>query len=441
MSNIIKEPFGKLPEDLVYIDVGSNIDFLTGPTFDSTKFNTEELGTRLSRGINITRGKMRWGKNNTQYWNDDISSLEKYQLTKNDLVIGMDGSLVGRNYALVTKEDLPCLLVQRVARLRNNNSLDIRYLYYAIASDYWLNYVDVVKTNSGIPHISNGDIKNFSIPKHSIKNQKKIAKILTNIDQLIKNTQELIDKHTSIKQGMMTDLFTRGIDLTTGQLRPSIEQAPHLYKETELGWVPRDWDIKTINDLAVRVGSGVTPTGGSEIYKSEGVMFLRSQNIIFDSLKLDDVAYIDDSIHESMISSEVFAYDVLINITGASIGRCCCLPNGLGPVNTNQHVCAIRFSKPKKEDSIYLSKVLASYIGQNQIYTLNAGGNREGLNYQQLRSFLIPWPKNSKEIDAITERLVSIDLKIDKNVDAVNKYTLLKKGLMQDLLTGKVAVS
>ena len=200
------------------------------------------------------------------------------------------------------------------------------------------------------------------------------------------------------------------------------------------GKLPEDWKLKTIDDLSVRVGSGVTPRGGSEVYTHEGVLFIRSQNVRFNGLDLGDVAYIDQKTHDSMQASEIFPQDVLFNITGASIGRCCIVPDGIGSANVNQHVCAIRLSDPTTSDARYLSIVLSSSIGQDQVLRFNAGGNREGLNYQQLRSFQIPWPPRAQR-KVIAEILSTVDRAIEQTEAAIAKQQRIKTGLMQDLLT------
>ena len=152
-----------------------------------------------------------------------------------------------------------------------------------------------------------------------------------------------------------------------------------------------------LDQLASRVGSGITPTGGESVYTPEGVLFIRSQNVHFDGLRFNDVAYIPERIHLSMLRSEVFENDVLLNITGASIGRCCRMPNIDGYANVNQHVCAIRLHGSTEATAGVLAAVLESRIGQHQIAQLNAGGNREGLNYKQVRSFVLPWPDDDSE--------------------------------------------
>lgn len=140
---------------------------------------------------------------------------------------------------------------------------------------------------------------------------------------------------------------------------------------------PDDWSQAKIDKLSSKVGSGVTPRGGSKAYSTSGVKFIRSQNVHFTGLKLSDVVYISQDIHESMSGSQLQDNDVLLNITGASIGRCTFVPNGFGEANVNQHVCIIRPNE--KIESAYLSQWFSSDDGQNAIMTYQAGGNSGGM--------------------------------------------------------------
>ena len=319
--------------------------------------------------------------------------------------------------------------------LRAKNGYDQSFVFYS------LEHKDMTPFIKGGTRakLNQWELRQVKIASPSLPEQHKIARILSTVDKQIEKTEELIAKYQSIKQGMMHDLFTRGVD-QNGRLRPPQLEAPDLYKQSPLGWLPKEWESHTINDLATRVGSGITPTGGSEVYLTEGVIFIRSQNVKFSGLDLTDVAYIDEVTHHLMAGSEVFPYDVLINITGASIGRCCCMPDGLGKTNSNQHVCCIRLADSCEEDAKYLATILSSPIGQNQVFCLNAGGNREGLNYQQIRSFIVPWSKKQERIQ-VSALLSTIQKSLESEYLLLEKLKEKKTGLMQDLLTGAVRVS
>jgi len=275
MSDTLQTPLGPLPKEWDYREIGPHVDLLTGPAFDSSRFDDNPVGTRLARGINVTKGYFRWDSDITKYWPRLTSDVEKYLLQENDVIIGMDGSLVGRNYALVSQDDVPSLLVQRVARLRTDNELDCRFLYYFIASDFWLAHVDVVKTHSGIPHISNGDIREFRIAFPPSPEQRKIARILTTLDNLIEKTETLIAKYQAIRQGVMHDLFTRGID-EHGHLRPPQTEAPHLYKQSQLGWIPKEWEVRQIGDLANYMNGH---SFDAALWSRHGLPIIRIQNL------------------------------------------------------------------------------------------------------------------------------------------------------------------
>lgn len=190
------------------------------------------------------------------------------------------------------------------------------------------------------------------------------------------------------------------------------------------------WTTHRLGDLVQKVGSGVTPKGGSDSYVEQGVPFIRSQNVLWGRISLDDVAYISSVQHERMLNSSLQPLDVLLNITGASIGRCAVLPNDFEQGNVNQHVCVIR-PKPLL-DPHYLAHYLLSDLGQDQIGRLQAGGNREGLNYQQIREFSITCPPlgEQKKIAAI---LTSVNDKLDVIACQITATEALKQGLMQTL--------
>lgn len=266
--------------------------------------------------------------------------------------------------------------------------------------------------------------------------QAKIAEILSTVDRAIEQTEALIAKQQRIKTGLMQDLLTRGID-EHGNLRT---EQTHKFKDSPLGRIPVEWANPLIGNIAVHVGSGVTPRGGETVYTKEGILFIRSQNVHFGGLHLSDVSYISQRIHDTMRRSEVFENDVLLNITGASIGRCCAMPKINCPANVNQHVCAIRLDQATQSDAGFLVAVIESSIGQNQILKFNAGGNREGLNYEQVKSFVLPWPE-VEERQRSHALIKEAEETLEMSRLNLEKLRSIKTGLMQDLLTGSVRFS
>ena len=213
------------------------------------------------------------------------------------------------------------------------------------------------------------------------------------------------------------------------------EEVPAGYKRTEVGVIPEDWECAGLGDLTTRVGSGITPSGGERVYVTEGRPFLRSQNVGWGALDLSDLAFITDELHASFAGSEIEEGDVLLNITGASIGRSAVADITIARGNVNQHVCEIR-TDPHALDPHFLNSYLLSAAGQKQIDSFQAGGNRQGLNYSQIRSFQIPRPPLSEQ-HAIAEALSDVGRLLAALEAQIAKKRAIMQAAMQQLLTGK----
>ena len=197
---------GEIPEDWEVATVGGKCDFLTGFPFPSNKYT--ENGVRLLRGSNVKRGVTDWSEGITQYWPGITPDIRNYELAEKDIVISMDGSLVGRSFAQLSKSDLPAILLQRVARLRSEN-VEIDYLKEWVCSNYFTEYCDSVKTVTAIPHISPDDIRNFKFPlPPTKKEQKDISNVLSEMHEEIEILEQHLNKTQQLKQGMMQELLT-----------------------------------------------------------------------------------------------------------------------------------------------------------------------------------------------------------------------------------------
>ena len=195
-----------------------------------------------------------------------------------------------------------------------------------------------------------------------------------------------------------------------------------------------EWEKHTIGELAIKVGSGVTPKGGETVYKKEGHPFVRSQNVGLGGLLLEDIAYIDDTTHIRQKNTELQIDDVLLNITGASIGRSAVVNEQIAGGNVNQHVCIIR-TKDNLVSSFLCNFLLSNY-GQKQIDSFQAGGNRQGLNFEQIKSIKIGIPC-VKEQSKIAKTLQLLDERIATQNKIIEKLESLIKGLSQRLLSPK----
>lgn len=196
-----------------------------------------------------------------------------------------------------------------------------------------------------------------------------------------------------------------------------------------------EWKEKKLKTISIKIGSGSTPRGGEQVYKTSGIPFIRSQNVNNNKLIFDDVTYIDDEIHSSMKNSCVRANDILLNITGASIGRSCVVPSTFNDGNVNQHVCIIRLNDA--HSPTFLQPFLASHNGQKLIYKGQTGSGREGINFQSIGAFKIKLPQKQEQ-EKIALFLTSVDTKIELLTKKEALLQQYKKGVMQKIFNQEI---
>ena len=187
-----------------------------------------------------------------------------------------------------------------------------------------------------------------------------------------------------------------------------------------------EWEKCKLGELAVKVGSGSTPKGGNAVYTTSGHCFVRSQNVGMGHLILNDIAYIDELTHQKQKSTELRTNDVLLNITGASIGRTALATEEINGGNVNQHVCIIR-TNGNVEPSFICDYIQTSKI-QKYIQSLQTGGSREGLNFEQIRSFPINIPTVEEQVK-IAKLLSLINERIATQSKLIEKLESLIKGI------------
>lgn len=182
--------------------------------------------------------------------------------------------------------------------------------------------------------------------------------------------------------------------------------------------LPNGWKEVKLGDICDKIGSGSTPKGGREVYLNAGIPIIRSQNVLNGFLDLSDVAFISDEQHAKMKGTWVHPNDILLNITGASIGRSCVVPATVKTANVNQHVCIIRLKECA--DACYVCNLILSKDVQKQIELLSVGGGRQGLNFQQISSFsfLLPPLEEQKKIAATLSVWDTAIEKMEKLIDA-----------------------
>ena len=270
--------WGRLGMTFETVKLSEVADIIVGFAFKSQDFNTDGNGVRLVRGKNITKRSLRWGED-TRWWSDFSIDLSRYFLKENDIVIGMDGSLVGKNYAKITESDLPLLLVQRVACIRAKKGISQEYLWQIIATPVFEKYIDAVKTGTTIPHISGKQIGEYEIPYVDYETQLKISGILSSIEERV--------------------LLNTAINENLEQQAQAIFKAWFVDFEPFGRVMPDDWQDISVYDLADYINGAAFKKAE---YGDSGLPIIKIAELksgITDStqyccVRKDDKYYIDD---------------------------------------------------------------------------------------------------------------------------------------------------
>ena len=271
------------------------------------------------------------------------------------------------------------------------------------------------------------------LPPLSIQHQ--IADYLDNkctqIDTIIAREQSVIEKLQEYKKAIITQAITRGLNSSAKMKKTGFEW---------IGMIPKHWNVKKIKYLTSKIGSGKTPKGGSDVYIDEGVLFIRSQNVYDGYFDLSSAVFISHELDSTMSNTRVYRDDVLLNITGGSIGRSC-LYESDELANVNQHVCIIRCNSQMRPK--FMQYFWNSSIGKISIDIYQSGANREGLNFFEIGNTVVPTPELYEQDEIISfldDKCDSIDRVISQKLTIIDTLAEYKRSLIYEVVTGKKEV-
>lgn len=400
-----------------------------------------QTGPYLITGTDFINGKINW---DTCYH----ISLQRFeeapliQIKNDDVLITKDGT-IGK-VAFVTNCPKKAILNSGVLVLRcKDDSYDHKYLYYVLNSVFFDKFIAVALGGSTINHLYQRVFEQFEFPvPPSLPEQRKIARIFSNVDAVIEKTEAAIAKYKAIKQGMMRDLFTRGL-AENGRLRPRYEDAPHLYKHTELGWMPKEWAIDKLGNILKRYG-GYLQTGpfGSQLhaheYQHEGIPVVMPQNINDGLIGTDQIARIHEQRANDLVRHRMSCGDIVIARRG-ELSRAAAIS-----IVEEGWVCGTGcFLLRLKQSSLnadYTAYVYRQDFIQRQIAANAVGSTMPSLNNKIMAELFFPYCDEAEQI-RIVDRLEAIDRNIRTYQSFLSKKLLFKQGLMSDLLTGKMRVT
>ena len=309
------------------------------------------------------------------------------------------------------------------------SKLDAKYLYYRVNREsYW------PRSGSAQPFIKPSDVRSCWVAHPPIRQQKLIAHILDTLDTQVQKTEALIAKLEKVKEGLLHDLLTRGID-ENGRLRPSPEQAPELYKESPLGLIPREW-VPSSGAQACKeivVGIVIKPT---QYYRASGVPILRSANVRENRLSLDNLMYMSQQDHKAMSKSSVSPGDVLTVRTGYP-GTSCVVDGSLEEANC---VDIIISRVGEGLDPNFWALWINSDFGKGHVLKSQGGLAQQHFNVGDLKKIQLPIPAMPEQLK-IVGTWGALQEQIQKESTRLEKLQLQKTGLMDDLLTGRVRVT
>lgn len=397
----------------------------------------------LLRSNNISRGQL--NVEDVQIVSERLVS-EDQLLTPGDIAVCMSNgskALVGKSAQLVTPSEERFTIGAFCSVFRPQPSANSRFAAYVFQSSSYRNNLDLALAGTAINNLRNADVEAFACDIPPYEEQSRIAQILDTLDTVIRETETLIDKLKALKQGLLHDLLTRGID-ANGQLRPPKSEAPQLYKESPLGWVPKEWTVAGLAS-AVQKDRSVIRTGpfGSSL---KGEHWCESGRPVVTIGSLGDGAFIesellfiDEKTAQQLVDFELCTGDIAFSRV-ADVGRSVVITEEQRGWIMSSNFMRISVDSEKARPRLLQLLLASSILVRKQIrMTVNSAG-RDVANSAVLMALRFPWPM-PEEQDQIIERVESFERKIAMEEAQHQKLLAAKEGLMDDLLSGRVRVT
>lgn len=420
------------------IELGQVCKLKGGFAFKSNDFKIE--GVPLVKISNIQNNK-------TVKSNGDVFISEKYLethsnfvLKNNDVVIAMSGATTGK-IGKVNEIFTPSFLNQRVGLFlsKDESKVDLELIYQIFSQDTLIQHILGNAGSSAQPNISPSFLENIKILLPDSKpEQTRIAEILSTVDTSIEQTEELIAKYQRIKTGLMQDLLTKGID-EHGNIR---SKETHRFVIKNGIEVPEEWEVEKLDNIVTQVldfkanGSFETLTENVKYYYTQNYARLIRLTDLRNGLKETGV-FIDEKGFHFLKKTRLVAGDIMISCVGEYTGFVCQMPKVPYYATIAPNMFVVRFKEKVINSFAYY--YMTSFDFQNQIKIVSTSSATKLLNNPNLRSLKLVIP-SEKEQYLISQKIKAIDDNIKSEENQLVKFKVVKIGLMQDLLSGKVRV-
>ena len=358
------------------------------------------------------------------------NSMSRGHLRNLDVLINKDGANTGKSSIYRNSPYKSAAVNEHLFILRGKEGvLEQEYLHYLLQLPSVRAIIDKKITGSAQPGLNTTFIHNFPIELAPLSEQKKIVSILTSMDEVIENTQKQIDKLQDLKKATMNELLTNGIGHKE-------------FKDSELGRIPKSWEVKKLQELTSgKFGIVDGPFGSNlktEHYRSSGVPVIQSGFVTSGKFIAKNYIYVDYSKFKAEIRSAVNGGDIVMAKIGAQAGKCAIMPK-MHPVG----ILAGNSLKISPNENVlninYLNNLLTHLYVTGEIQNLRTETAQPAISIATLKQYKIRVP-NVLEQKKITDTIDSIEAGIERRFQKLSRIQALKKSLMQDLLTGKVRV-
>jgi type I restriction enzyme S subunit len=288
--------------------------------------------------------------------------------------------------------------------------------------------------NHGLLNVGVADFFGLDIPLPPIAEQRKVAQVLDTLDTTIRQTEAIIAKLKQVKQGLLHDLLTRGIN-ANGELRPPQSEAPHLYKASPLGWIPVEWHASPLESFLERI---IDYRGKTPEKTETGVPLITARNVRLGFLDPEPREFIQASAFEAWMTRGIPKRGDILFTMEAPLGN-------VAQIETDERLAfaqrLIIMQAASGVSSTFLKYLLLGEGFRNRLFALGSGSTVEGIQQSTLRRLPIAMPTSCDEQEMIAQRLSEFDRSIDSEAAHMEKSQSLKSGLMDDLLTGRVRVT
>lgn len=401
------------------VRLGDVCEIITGFPFPGKKYSKE--GIRVVRGDNVTIGNLRWDTEKDKRWNEPFDKTEYYSLQANDIVIGMDGSRVGKNKARIKKEDLPLLLAQRVACVRHNELAEQDYLYYNIFSKKFIDYVNSIHTGSAIPHISQKQIEDYKILLPDLETQRRIASILSSLDRKIELNNKINADLEEMAQAIFKNWFVDFEPFKDGK-----------FVDSELGMIPEGWKVGRLDEIADVVGGSTPSKAKPEYYTQKGIAWLTPKDLsnhpaVYTSRGVIDIT--EEGYNST--STKLMPKGTILFTSRAPIGYISIAQND---ICTNQ---GFKSLVPKKAGTCFLYCFL-KYVTP-EIENKSTGSTFKEASGSLMKSLqvIMPEQKVFEDFETIVSPLFA---RIESLEKENSRLSLLRDTLLPRLMSGEIEV-